>query len=246
MPTIHPLSRFRHPASTLLTSHPHSRRSYRLHHHRRCAAVLPRCCSYETVSISQHFIQGLQRHTTTRRRLHRNIPPACSGRLQGRRSPLAAQHASSRGASHSAAGEGVLLLAQDEQGHHGDSTQLHGLPARQSAQACPPGARAHRRPSPPLLTPPHRPGGAIAKVCRVYTPLHHHRPHHQVARSCSCFLNRRRRLRSRSVRRLGTAVWSSSSNNQRQGTSIHVSTLGRPLQTSGHHPHSYNCIPSAV
>jgi hypothetical protein len=72
-----------------------------------------------------------------------------------------------------------------------------------------------------------------------------------VARSCPCFLNRRRRLRSRSVRRLGTAVWLARNNNQRQRGPQFTSALWAALcrlldithiPTTAYHPQSNGLV----
>ena len=186
-----------------------------------------------------------RRHKHPRRHLHGDVPPTGAAGFPPDSHTQPPRGAPPRGASDHETGQGFLLLAQDGEGYSGGGTCLHGLPARKSTQTREAATRTHPSASPPILTPTHRLGRPSSKIRRLYTSIYYHRQDHQMAGSCASLRHLRRRLRSRPLLRMGTTIRAASGDHQRQGSSVYISGMGGPLQTSQHTPHTHHRLSSA-
>ncbi len=123
---------------------------------------------------------------------------------------------------------------------------MHGLPTGESAATCDTGTRTHSCSTPAVLTSACGFSGPTAKICRIHPPIHSHGPHNQVARGNSAVIHHRRRLRSRTLHRLDSAVWGALYNHQRQRATIYIALWAAlckllnisHIPTTAYHPQS--------
>ena len=127
---------------------------------------------------SRHALRWLQCPTllhfrSSRRHLHRDVPPASAASFSTGGHTPPAQGTPSRGESDHQTRQGVLLLAQDGERHSGGGTCLHGLSVRKDTPARETTARTHSSAMLPFCTPARGFGGPTSQFRRLHTLVYH-------------------------------------------------------------------------